>query len=61
MEDAADSNRRGKINCNVGHFCVADSGEIFFSKFRRKTKYFGKNRIEIWYLIKLDRSDCSSG
>lgn len=42
MEDAADSNRRGKINCNAGHFCVEDSGEIHFFKIRRKINYFGK-------------------
>lgn len=36
MEDGGDTNRRGKINCNVGHFCVEDSGEIFFKILTRK-------------------------
>lgn len=41
MEDAAaaDANRRGKMNCNHGHFCVADSGEGSFKLERKKPKF----------------------
>lgn len=44
MEDAVDPNRRiGKINCNLGHFCVADSGEISFKLEEKQKKYFRQN------------------
>lgn len=38
MEDATDSNRRGKMNCNLGHLCVADAGEIFIKLEEKKKK-----------------------
>lgn len=37
MEDAADTNRRGKLNCNLGHLCVPDAGEISY-KLEENTK-----------------------